>query len=330
MTYKSIELFAGAGGMALGFEQAGVEVELLIDNDKDCVKTLLHNRPNWNIIKSDVEDFNYNQFNGQIDVVTGGFPCQGFSHAGDRLGFNDVSGTAFWGFAKAIMEINPKVFVGENVKGLITHDNGNTLQIIINVLGRNGYNIKYQVLNSVHYDVPQKRERIIIIGIRNDIHNYNDYQYPPISNRIVTLREAFKNIPNSHGSNYSEMRRKVLEQVPEGGNWRDLPYLVAKDYMKKSFYSSGGRTGIARRLSYNKPSPTVLCAPIGKTTELCHPIETRPLNIREYARIQTFPDSWEFTGSIASQYKQIGNAMPVRMAKAVAKSVVTFLDKFRI
>ena len=326
MTYKSIELFAGAGGMALGFEQAGFELQLAVDNDKHCIKTLRHNRPNWNIINSDVEGVNYSQFNGQIDVLTGGFPCQPFSHAGERLGLEDTRGTAFYGFAKAISEIKPKMFIAENVRGLATHDKGFTLQTILNVFGREGYNVKHKILNSVRYGVPQKRERTIIIGIRNDIQIPNKYEYPIGSDRIITIREAFKNIPDSKGSFYSEARRIVLEQVPEGGNWKSLPEQVARDYMKKTYEAGGGRTGVAKRLAWNQPAPTIVCAPIQKATERCHPSETRPLTIRESARIQTFPDSWEFIGSIDNQYKQIGNAVPVRMARAIAFSVKEFLD----
>jgi len=326
--YKTVELFAGAGGMALGFEQAGFEVELVVDNEVNCINTLLKNRPNWNIIKSNVEDLTYNQFN--VDVVTGGFPCQAFSHAGNRLGFDDIRGTAFFGFAKAIKEIQPKVFVGENVRGLATHDKGYTLETIVSVLGKLGYNVKYQVLNSVRYDVPQKRERTIIIGIRNDLPNPESYEFPKGSDRIVTLREAFKNVPHSKGSTYSEARYKILDQVPEGKNWRSLDIEVAKEYMMKTYYQQGGRVGVAKRLSRDEPAPTIMCSPIGKVTERCHPTETRPLTIRESARIQTFPDRWEFTGSVENQYKQIGNAVPVRMARAIGQSIVTFLDGIRI
>lgn len=326
--YKTVELFAGAGGMALGFEQAGFEVELVVDNEKNCIATLLQNRPDWNIIMSNAEDLDYSQFKGKIDVVTGGVPCQSFSHAGQRLGLEDTRGTAFYGLAKAVEQIQPKVFVLENVRGLKTHDKGKTLETIINVFDDLGYNIQHQLLNSVRYGVPQKRERTIIVGVRKDLPN--TYEFPKGSDRIVTLREAFKNIPASKGSTYSEARYKVLDQVPEGKNWRSLPIDVAKEYMMKTYYQAGGRVGVAKRLSRDEPAPTIMCSPIGKVTERCHPTETRPLNIRESARIQTFPDSWEFTGSIENQYKQIGNAVPVRMARAIGQSIVTFLDSIRI
>ena len=322
MKYKSVELFAGAGGLALGFEQAGFENVLAVDNDKNSVETLKHNRPKWFVIESDVEGVNYSKT--EADVIIGGPPCQSFSHSGKRLGLDDARGTAFYGFAKAVAEIQPKIFVFENVKGLKTHDHGNTLQTIIGVLGNLGYRMKHQVLNSLGYDVPQKRERTIIVGVREDITN--NYQFPIPSKRILTLYDALNNVPYSKGSTYSETRKRVMELVPEGGNWRDLPIDIAKEYMKTTYYASGGRTGIAKRLSWNKPAPTIMCSPIQKQTERCHPTETRPLTIREAARIQTFPDDWEFIGSIANQYKQIGNAVPVNMAKAIGESVFKFLE----
>lgn len=324
--YKSIELFAGAGGLALGMELAGFNHLFLVDNDYNCIKTLHANR-NWKLIKSNVDDVNYNGIDA--DVITGGFPCQSFSHAGYRLGFNDIRGTAFFGFAKAIKEIKPPIFLAENVKGLITHDKGNTLAIILSTLRNLGYNVKYKILNTVNYNVPQRRERIIIVGVRVDIVDIH-YEFPLPSKHIITLREALKNVPKSEGAKYSESRKKVLYLVPEGGNWRHLSDKVAQEYMLSTYYTNGGRTGIAKRLAWNEPSLTLMCSPIQKQTERCHPSETRPLTIREYARIQTFPDSWVFKGSISNQYKQIGNAVPVKFAEKLGQSIVTFLDKLRI
>lgn len=111
-----------------------------------------------------------------------------------------------------------------------------------------------------------------------------------------------------------------------GGDWRDLPLELQKEYMGASFYLGGGKTGMARRLSLDEPSLTLTCSPAQKQTERCHPLETRPLSIREYARIQTFPDDWVFAGSVASQYKQIGNAVPVNLAWAVGRSLVRLLN----
>lgn len=118
-----------------------------------------------------------------------------------------------------------------------------------------------------------------------------------------------------------------MEFVPEGGYWKDLPEKLQREYMKGSFFLGGGKTGMARRLSWDEPSLTLTCAPAQKQTERCHPAETRPLTVREYARLQTFPDTWEFEGSLSSQYKQIGNAVPINLAHAVATSVVNLLNQ---
>ena len=260
-----------------------------------------------------------------IDIVTGGFPCQAFSYAGKRLGFDDTRGTLFYEFARCVKETKPYIFMAENVKGLITHNDGKTLNAIIDVFKELGYEISWKLLNSYHYGVPQTRERIIIIGIKNDIKK--DFNWPKEIKEEdrKKLKDVLNNCPKSLFTPYSEKKRKVLELVPEGGNWKDLPIKIQKEYMGKAYFSGGGKTGIAKRLSMGKPSPTILCSPCQKQTERCHPIETRPISIRESARIQTFDDDWEFCGSISSQYKQIGNAVPVLLAKLLGDKLKDFV-----
>lgn len=143
----------------------------------------------------------------------------------------------------------------------------------------------------------------------------------------LTIKDALKNVPISEGQNYSETKRKVLELVPPGGCWRHLPIDVQKSYMGKSFFSTGGRTGMARRISWDEPCLTLTCSPSQKQTERCHPEETRPFTVREYARIQTFPDQWNFCGGIGAKYKQIGNAVPVKLAKKIGVQLVKALQK---
>ncbi len=311
-----IELFAGAGGLALGLEKAGLKNILLNEIDKDCAKTLSINRPNWNIINKDIKEIDFS--NIQADVVTGGFPCQSFSHAGKRLGFDDIRGTLFWEFARAIKQIQPKIFLAENVSGLVTHDNGLTLKTMIEFLSSLGYNVKYKVVDAVNYSVPQKRKRILIIGTKRGIH----FEYPEEHRKVVPIKEALKDVPKSAGMNYSNKRKQILELVPPGGSWVDLPKDIQKDFMGKSFYSGGGKRGMARRISWNEPCLTLTTSPSQKQTERCHPDETRPFTVREYARIQTFPDEWIFAGSISSQYKQIGNAVPVKLAEEIGKKII--------
>ena len=310
-----IELFAGAGGMALGLENAGFETKLLVEYDKNCIATLKKNRPKWNVIHDDIHNINFKGM--QADVVTGGFPCQAFSHAGHKLGFEDTRGTLFYEFARAVKEIKPKIFLAENVEAILRNQNGKTIETIMDVLSSFGYDVRYEILNAVNYGVAQKRKRVIFIGTKKGIK----FQYPKPGEKIVTLAEALKDVPKSIGEKYSDEKIKLLKHVPPGGSWVNMPLEVQKKYMGKSFYSTGGRRGMGRRISWNEPCLTLTCSPGQKMTERCHPEEVRPFTVREYARIQSFPDSWEFIGSISSQYRQIGNAVPVKLASAIAKEI---------
>lgn len=319
----AIELFAGGGGLALGLEQAGIDTLMHVEIDKFCCETLKFNRPRWNVICEDISNIDFLPYRDKVDIVTGGFPCQAFSYAGKKLGFEDTRGTLFYEFARCIRETNPNIFMAENVRGLISHDQGRTLDTIIRVLEGLGYYVQKKLLNAVDYGVPQKRERIVIIGTKcKDV-----FTYPKKNLKWLTIKDALKNVPISEGQNYSETKRKVLELVPPGGCWRHLPIDVQKSYMGKSFFSTGGRTGMARRISWDEPCLTLTCSPSQKQTERCHPEETRPFTVREYARIQTFPDQWNFCGGIGAKYKQIGNAVPVKLAKKIGVQLVKALQK---
>lgn len=332
--FTSLELFAGAGGLALGMHFAGFRHILLNEIDAMASETLRINRPDWNVLEGDVHKIDFTPLRGLVDFVSGGFPCQAFSYAGKKGGLNDTRGTLFFELARAVKEIQPKVFMGENVKGLLSHDDGRTLEIIRNAIAELGYTlVEPRVLKAVMYQVPQKRERLILVAIRNDIAPYVEFHWPAPYKRIMTLRDAFfkgklykKDVPASEGQTYPEKKRRVLSMVPEGGDWRDLPEDVAKDFMGASFYLGGGKTGMARRLSMDEPSLTLTCAPAQKQTERCHPTETRPLTVREYARIQTFPDEWMFAGTVSDQYKQIGNAVPVNLSYAIGRSLMRLFN----
>lgn len=332
--YTSIELFAGGGGLALGMERAGFKNVLLNEFDKYACATLRKNRPEWNVVEGDVRSISFKEYEGKADFLSGGFPCQAFSYAGNKGGFEDTRGTLFFELARAVKEVRPKVFMGENVKGLYTHDNGRTFEVIKRVIADLGYSlVTPKVLKAVQYQVPQKRERLILIAIRNDIADKVTFHYPSPYHRIVTLRDAFfkgilydSDVPASIGQEYPKRKREIMEQVPMGGYWKDLPENLQREYMKGSYYLGGGKTGIARRLSLDEPSLTLTCAPAMKQTERCHPTETRPLTVREYARIQTFPDEWEFCGNMTAQYKQIGNAVPVNLAAAVGRSLIRLFN----
>ena len=325
--YSVIELFSGAGGTSLGFQNAGLNHVLLNEIDNNAILTLKKNfNKKTRIIHDDIVNINFNDYI-DADIVQAGFPCQSFSHSGNGLGFKDPRGLLFFEFIRCLKEVKPKIAVAENVKGLLKHNNGKTLKIMIKALNNARYNVQYKILKSQYFDVPQKRERLIILAIRNNLDI--PFIFPKEKKYIISIDKALKNCPKSLGQTYSEKKVKILKMVPEGGCWRDLPINIQKEYMKASFFQSGGRTGIARRLHRKEPSLTLMCSPSQKQTERCHPVKTRPLNIREYARIQTFPDSWIFEGSLSSQYRQIGNAVPVNLAFHIAMCVIKMLNSLR-
>lgn len=332
--FTNVELFAGAGGLALGLEQAGFDNLLSNDFDKDSCNTLKLNRPDWKVYHEPIEQLaerdllsELNLVKGELDLLSGGYPCQSFSYAGKRLGLNDVRGTMFYYFAKVLEQLKPKMFLAENVKGLVNHDKGKTLSTMINVFEEIGYKVQYKVLNAWDYGVAEKRERIVIIGIRNDLDV--DFSYPEPHEYKPVLRDVLKNVPKSEGAKYPQSKKEVFDLVPPGGCWRDLPDDVARAYMKGSYGLGGGKTGMARRISWDEPSLTILCSPCMKQTDRCHPDETRPFTVRESARIQSFPDEWKFSGNMLNQYKQIGNAVPVNLAKEIGLAIVKTLQEIK-
>ena len=331
--YTSIELFAGAGGLALGVEKAGFNTLGLIEFDKDAADTLKKNRPNWNVINDDIANIScldlekyFSIKKGELDLLSGGAPCQAFSYAGKRLGLEDARGTLFYHYALFLEKLQPKMFLFENVRGLLTHDHGKTYATMLDIFTRAGYTIDKQVLNAWNYDVPQKRERLITIGIRNDLVGKTEYRFPKAHSYKPVLRDVLLDCPDGPGVPYGEKKRKIFELVPAGGYWRDIDPAIAKEYMKSCWDMEGGRTGILRRMSLDEPSLTVLTSPSQKQTERCHPLEARPFTVRENARCQTFPDDWDFCGNVSAQYKQVGNAVPVNLAYDIAKEIANSLD----
>lgn len=335
--YTSIELFAGAGGLALGVEKAGFNTLGLIEFDKDAADTLKKNRPNWNVINDDIANIScldlekyFSIKKGELDLLSGGAPCQAFSYAGKRLGLEDARGTLFYHYALFLEKLQPKMFLFENVRGLLTHDHGKTYATMLDIFTRAGYTIDKQVLNAWNYGVPQKRERLITIGIRNDLVGKTEYRFPKAHSYKPVLRDVLLDCPDGPWVPYGEKKRKIFELVPAGGYWRDIDPAIAKEYMKSCWDMEGGRTGILRRMSLDEPSLTVLTSPSQKQTERCHPLEARPFTVRENARCQTFPDDWEFCGNVSAQYKQVGNAVPVNLAYDIAKEIVHSLDMLAV
>ncbi len=295
--YTFIEVCAGAGGLSKGFIDNGFNPLLLNDNNKYCIDTLKLNHHDINIINGSMEDIDLEKYKDiNLDILMGGVPCQSFSQAGLRKGITDDRGKLILHFIKMISILNPKVFIIENVVGLLTHEKGKTLEMVIDEIKKIGkYVIDYKVLNANDYSVPQNRKRLIIVGVNISLNK--TFQFPIAHKYKPVLKDVLDNCPDSPGTVYKKEKIDIMKLVPQGGCWVDIPDNIAKEYMGNSYNSGGGKRGILKRLDMKKPSLTLLTTPSQKQTERCHPIETRPLQILEYARIQTFPDDYKFAGS---------------------------------
>ncbi len=336
--FFSIELFAGAGGLALGLEQAGFNHLGLVEFDKSAAETLRKNRPRWNVLCEDIQQTSQKDLekifgirNGELDLLSGGAPCQSFSYAGKRLGLNDVRGTMFFHYATFLKKLAPKMFLFENVRGLLTHDGGRTYRTILDIFEEQGYTTTHKVLNAWNFGAPQKRERLITIGIRNDLVKKCEYHFPKEYSYKPTISDILleTNPSKDACARYSESKERVFALVPPGGYWRDIEPEIAKKYMKTCWNMEGGRTGILRRIGLNEPSLAVLTNPGMKQTDRCHPLEVRPFSYRENARIQTFPDTWDFVGTLSEKYKQVGNAVPVNLAKEIGLEIFRTLKSLQ-
>lgn len=341
---RAISLFSGAMGLDIGLMQAGIKIEIGQDFDAYCVQTMIANGHKG--ILGDIRDISpesllreTNMKAGEPFLVCGGPPCQPFSTAGKRLGINDPRGSLFRDFVRMIDVIRPRFFVMENVKGLMSAllkdaDGKNTetkvLDIILDEFRKLNYKTVYGVLDAVNYGVPQFRERFVLIGSRDNediflpvpthfhVHQNSNYRWRTLGDTIKDL----ENVEGECGA-FSESRLKYLKMIPEGGNWKNLPEEIMQEAMGGAFHSGGGKVGFYRRLSYSQPSPTVVTSPVQKATMMCHPTKDRPLSVAEYARIQQFPDDWNFMGNMSSKYKQIGNAVPIGLAKAIGEMLVS-------
>ncbi len=343
MDKKSISLFSGAMGLDLGLMQAGIDIKIGQDFDNSCIQTMLVN--GHKAIAGDIRNISANSLLEQANmkigepfVICGGPPCQPFSTAGKRLGINDPRGSLFKEFIRMIDEIRPRFFIMENVKGLMSSilkdEKGNitntkVLDVILEEVQKLNYKTVYGVLDAVNYGVPQFRERFVMIGSRD---NENIFLPAPTHFRIhqnstyrwVTLDNAIKDIENLGGecATFSDNRLQYLKMIPEGGNWKNIPSEVLPEAMGGAYSSGGGKVGFYRRLSYSQPSPTLVTSPVQKATMMCHPTQNRPLSVAEYARIQQFPDEWKFVGTTIDKYRQIGNAVPVGLARAIGETLV--------
>ena len=323
-----IEVCAGCGGLSTGFMNAGFHPLLLNELIAPFCETLKANHPGVLVEHKDMKALDLTKYHGHVDVLMGGVPCQAFSQAGERKGLDDPRGQLIVEFNKLVNQVSPKILMVENVAGLLTHEEGATLRGVLDLFANNGaYTVYHKLLNAVNYEVPQKRQRVFIVGVRNDIHNARGaFTYPVPSTKSVLLRDVLVDVPASPGASYPPAKHAVMELVPQGGCWVDLPEDIKQAYMGEAgMAAGGGKRGVARRLAMNEACLTLTTSPAQKQTERCHPTETRPLTVREYARIQTFPDSYTFAGGVGNQYKQIGNAVPVKLAEAMGRRLREYL-----
>lgn len=357
-----ISLFSGAMGLDLGLEEAGLRVAVAVECNATAVATIRANRPGLPVIDRKIEEVTTEEIlqaaglkAEQAFAVVGGPSCQAFSTAGQRSSLSDPRGTLFQHFARVVEEAQPHFFVMENVRGLLSaavkhrslkergpgypalepdEELGSALKTVASTLRKLGYYTVFDVLNAADFGVPQSRERLVFLGTRfgeripvpTPTHERNGQGGLPVWR---TLRSALEYLEDG-SPEYTKLcpgKAKYLAKVPEGGNWRALPEDLKAEALGRAFQSWGGRSGFFRRLSFGRPSPALTTRPDSKATSLCHPTELRPLSIREYARIQQFPDSWTFAGSVRQKYEQVGNAVPLGLGKAIGEALLAARDR---
>jgi DNA (cytosine-5)-methyltransferase 1 len=355
---RVLSFFSGAMGLDLGLEDAGLDVLLACEVDKACRKTIAANRPELALL-GDISAYSAEDIRtaaglglqDEIDVIVGGPPCQAFSTAGARRGFKDERGNVFLKYIDLITELRPKYAVIENVRGLLSaplnhrpHSErnsfwtpamdekpGGALLYVIDRLREHGYGVSFNLYNSANFGVPQVRERVILI-----CHREGD-KVPHLSpthaqrgefglHQWATLRDAINGLSECTHTVFPESRLRFYRMLKDGQYWKHLPTELQKEALGNSYFSGGGKTGFLRRLAWDKPSCTLVTSPTMPATDICHPEADRPLSVQEYKRIQQFPDEWQLCGSISDQYRQIGNAVPVGLGRAVGLAIVNHMN----
>lgn len=357
----ALSFFSGAMGMDLGLEKAGFQTIFASEIDNACRKTIVKNKPEIALV-GDMREFSSEavreiaglEEKEEIDLVVGGPPCQAFSTAGKRKGFEDERGNVFLSFIDMVIDLAPKYAVIENVRGLLSaalkhrphnlrgDENaplsanelpGGALNEITSRLEKAGYAVSFNLYNAANFGTPQKRERVVIICSKDG--KKPPYLEPSHSEdgsfglkKWLTFKQAVKGLGNDEQLfiKFPEKRLKYYRLLNAGENWKSLPVELQKEAMGKSYYSGGGKTGFLRRLAWNKPSPTLVTHPAMPATDLAHPEENRPLSVAEYKRIQEFPNDWHIEGSLLDKYKQIGNAVPVGLGFAIGKHILKLMN----
>ena len=352
-----ISLFSGALGLDLGLERAGFRVAVAVECNRHAAATIRHNRPRLHLIEQRLECVPTAEILGaagfqvgEATVVTGGPSCQAFSTAGNRLSVRDPRGTMFRAFLRVVREARPEFFVLENVRGILSaairhrplnergpgfprlrpdEELGSALGLILRALRSTGYHVAFYVLNAADFGVPQARERVVFVGSRDG----RPFDLPLATHSREggngtrnwrTLRAALKGLREKN-PDYPELppsKTRFLRLIPAGGNWRDLPPRLRPAALGAAYRSWGGRNGFYRRLSWSRPAPALTTRPDCRATMFCHPTKLRPLSVREYARIQEFPDDWDFIGPRSHHYTQIGNAVPLGLGEAIGHLIL--------
>lgn len=342
----ALSFFSGAMGLDIGMRNGGIKALLACEFNKYCRMTIAENNPEIALI-GDINKFEPEEIlklakipkGRRVDVIFGGPPCQAFSTAGARRALADERGNVFLRYIEVVEKIRPTYVVIENVRGLLSAPypyedikepiKGGALCVILDRLKKAGYTISFELYNAANFGAPQIRERVVMIGKLGD--KKVPYLSPTHEEQKrygllpwITLRDAVADIENKpqHYVEFPEKRLKFYKMLKEGQYWKDLPKEVQEEAMGATLKLGGGKTGFYRRVSFSRPSPTLVTDPTMPATDLCHPTENRPLSVEEYARIQGFPDDWKICGPINEQYKQIGNAVPIKLGEAIARTII--------
>lgn len=322
-----IDLFSGAGGMSLGFDQAGFKNILSIEYDQNIAETYKFNFPKHNLLVKDINKVSNKEIpllinSANVDVIVGGPPCQGFSLAGKygRTFIEDPRNLLFKEYLRFVTILQPNLFIIENVARMVSHNKGETIKEIINTIKDMGYFADYKILQAANYNIPQKRQRVIIVGSKE-----KGYNFPSQSNKKITIKEAIddlpslnngeaSNIPNHIAMNHRADMLEKMRYISDGGNRYEIPESIRP------------KSGDSRKyIRYNSAEPSI---PItGDMRKVFHYSQNRALTARELARIQTFPDSFIFKGTSINIQQQIGNAVPPKLAYLLAIEAKKFLLK---
>lgn len=343
---KVIDLFAGVGGMSLGFEQAGFEIVYANEYNESIANAYKKNHPGTVVDNRDIKDIDFNEvfkpYTGKIDVVVGGPPCQGFSQKGKRIGLSDDRNFMFQQFLKVVKIVKPKFFVLENVPNILSSENGFFKDEIISTFKELGYDIKSKVLKAENFGVPQKRRRAIFLGKLGNL----DFEIPEGNGETTSVKEALSDLPifksgegsdsqqyrsapnnsfqkimrknskivdNHFSTNHSKIALERLSCIKVGDTKEDLP----KEHRTKSIHSGTwtrmNPDGFARTITTRFDTPS--------SGQFTLPDQDRCITVREAARLQSFPDSFIFAGTKSSQMLQVGNAVPPMLANEIAKAI---------